>query len=262
MARTTTEALFLRAVDFGESDRIVHLLTPGSGRLTAIAKGARRSVKRFPGTLDLFNHLRVQVERRRPTSMARLEQAVLQEPFLAIRSDVRRFALGAYMMELLDRLAPEGANPSDARRLFDFALSTLRMLGGVSVDPGLRVLLELRALEALGVRPELERCVSCGGGLEGPAPIGFHIGDGGALCGGCTQRTTGWVPVHLGTLRSLAQGIDFDLERLDRLVLGAGALAEAQEVVGRFKRFHIGVELRSERFLDEIISARQPTGGT
>ena len=53
MQKLTTEALVLRAVDLGESDRVVQLLTPETGRIAAIAKGARRSVRRFPGTLDL-----------------------------------------------------------------------------------------------------------------------------------------------------------------------------------------------------------------
>ena len=61
MSKLLTEALLLRCVDFSESDRVVHLLTPDLGRLTAIAKGARRSVKRFPGTLDVFNHVRIQL---------------------------------------------------------------------------------------------------------------------------------------------------------------------------------------------------------
>jgi len=107
VANTTTEALVLRSVDFGESDRIVHLLVPDSGRLTAIAKGARRSVRRFPGTLDLFNHLRVQVERRRTAGLARLEQATLIEAFTPLRREPARFGLACYLLELLDRLAPE-----------------------------------------------------------------------------------------------------------------------------------------------------------
>ena len=53
MARIKTQALILRLVEFGESDLILHLLVPGLGRLPVIAKGARRSVKRFSGTLDL-----------------------------------------------------------------------------------------------------------------------------------------------------------------------------------------------------------------
>ncbi|HEY8493863.1 MAG TPA: recombination protein O N-terminal domain-containing protein, partial [Myxococcota bacterium] len=57
MARLDTEALVLRVVDYGESDRIAHLLTPETSRLTVIAKGARRSRKRFPGALDLLCHV-------------------------------------------------------------------------------------------------------------------------------------------------------------------------------------------------------------
>ena len=74
------EAILLRSVDFGESDRIIHFLTPSQGRLTAMAKGARRSVKRFPGTLDLLNHLEIRVKPPR-NGMAYLEQATLVSPF-------------------------------------------------------------------------------------------------------------------------------------------------------------------------------------
>ena len=81
--RIRSEAILLRLVDFGESDRIVHLLCPEVGRLTAIAKGARRSVKRFGGSLDLCNLLRVQVEKRRPTSMARIDPSEQAMPLVS-----------------------------------------------------------------------------------------------------------------------------------------------------------------------------------
>ena len=119
--RRELEGLLLRMVDFGESDRIVHLLTPESGRLTAMAKGARRSVKRFPGTLDLFNHLRVQLFRSRPGRMEYLQQAKLLSPQLALREKPARFALACFVLELLDRMAPEGGAPADCRKLYDFA---------------------------------------------------------------------------------------------------------------------------------------------
>ena len=94
MAALRTEALVLRSVDVGESDRILHLLVPDSGRLTAVAKGARRSRRRFAGTLDLFNHLRVEVDRRSASSLPRLEQATMLEVFRPLRMEAPRFALG------------------------------------------------------------------------------------------------------------------------------------------------------------------------
>jgi hypothetical protein len=59
--------------------------------------------------------------------------------------------------------------------------------------------------------------------------------------------------VQRGTLRALEQGLAWDLSRLDRLVMPARALAEATRLVERFQRFHLGVELHSERFLREMI---------
>ena len=201
-----TEALILRSVDFGESDRILHLLTPGSGRLTTIAKGARRSVRRFGGTLELF-----------------------------------------------DRLSPEGGNRADMRRLFDSALDALKVIAIWEPSLRLRTLLELRALDALGLRPELRNCVRCGESAGRTAEVDFHVADGGVVCGVCAPRMEGLLRVHLGTLRALEQGLRLDFGRLDRLGIGGQSLDETQQLISRFQRFHVGVELRSERFLDRIL---------
>jgi DNA repair protein RecO (recombination protein O) len=245
--------LILRSVDFGESDRILHLLTPDSGRLTTIAKGARRSVRRFGGTLDLFNHLRVQVDFGRKTGMARLDQARLIGAFEPLRIDPGRFALGCYLLELFDRLAPEGGNRADMRRLFDFVLDALKTIAAWEPSLRLRTLLELRALDALGLRPELRNCVRCGEPAGRTAEVDFHVADGGAVCGACAPGMEGLLRVHLGTLRALEQGLRLDFSRLDRLGIGGQSLDEAQQLISRFQRFHVGVELRSERFLDRIL---------
>ncbi|MBW2268196.1 MAG: DNA repair protein RecO [Deltaproteobacteria bacterium] len=235
MRAQSSEALVLRGVDFGESDRILHLLLPDVGRLTAIAKGARRSRKRFSGTLDLFQHLRVLVDRRRRGAMARLDGATLLRNFDEIRIDPSRFALGCFLLELLDRLAPEGGARADTQRLFRFALDSLALVSERPVDGALRVLLELRALDALGLRPEFSRCVRCAGdALVRGGAVSFHVADGGVVCGPCAREGEGLLAVHPGTLRALEQGLRFELHQLHRLALGPELLAEARLLLGRF----------------------------
>ena len=185
--------------------------------------------------------------------MARLEQATLVRAYVGLRERSERYALASYLVELLDRLAPEGGIPSDCRRLFDFALAALGAIEVSRPDARLRVLLELRALDALGLRPELGRCVRCGRPLGTAPRVAFHVGEGGPLCDACAREPSGLLSIHLGTLRALEQGLRLDLHKLDRLALPPGALAEAARLVARFQRFHVGVELRSERFLDEIL---------
>ena len=259
MAALQCEAVLLRSVDYGESDRIVHLLTAGSGRLTAIAKGARRSHRRFPGTLDVFNHLAVQGRSTPRASMAFLEQARLLNPFLGLRSDPARYALASFLMEMLDRLSPEGIEGSEAERLFSYATESLALLERVRPSATLRLLLELRGFEALGQRPELGRCVRCGrvpaASVAPDHRVGFHVADGGIVCSACALRLEGLVSIELGTLRILERGFESAPDALVEIDLCGHALEEAARLVFRFQRFHIGLELRSERFLDEILPA-------
>ena len=62
----------------------------------------------------------------------------------------------------------------------------------------------------------------------------------------------------MATLRSLERGLHLDLDRLGRLALGPATLGEARELLARFQRFHLGLELRSQRFLDGILAGSPP----
>lgn len=252
-----TEALLLRSVDFAEADRILHLLTPATGRITVIARHARRSAKRFSGNLDFFNHLDVQIEQRRTGAMARLDSARLRRTFHGFRSSPGRFALGCYLLELIDRLAPEGGARSERAKLFRFVLAALAWLDGAALGEGLRPLLEFRTLDALGLRPGLLNCVLCNRELtraDGPR-IGFRIEDGGPCCRLCPKPPgPPGLQLHLGTLRALDGALRFDLSKLGRLALTPSAVREARELLWRFLRFHVGPPLHSERYLDDAAS--------
>ena len=55
----TTHAIVIRSLNYGESDKIITFFTRDYGKLKAIAKGARRSRKRFQNALGLFSHIRL-----------------------------------------------------------------------------------------------------------------------------------------------------------------------------------------------------------
>lgn len=262
MASISCEAVLLRAVEFGESDLIVHLLTEETGRLTAIAKSARKSLRRFPGTLDLFNRLAIEGRTRPRGGMGFLERARLVDPHLGLRRDPARYALASFLVELLDRLSPESMEAGEARPLFTLASQSLALVERVRPTPSLRILLELRVLDALGLRPELSRCVRCGREPGEHVPdahgVNFHVPDGGLVCSACARGQEGLVPIALGTLRSLAAGLARPFEDLAAHALPERGVREAARLAFRFQRFHVGVELRSERFLDEALPIASP----
>jgi DNA repair protein RecO (recombination protein O) len=194
--------------------------------------------------------------------MAFLERARLVNPFLGLRSDPGRYALASFLVEMLDRLSPEGLSGPDAGALFRYARESLALIERVRPTPMLRLLLELRGFDALGLRPELGRCVRCGrvpsDRTRATHRVEFHVPDGGIVCSACALRLDGLVAVELGTLRVLARGLMDPTESIADLSLEPAALEQAARLVFRFQRFHVGVELRSERFLEEILPIAHP----
>jgi recombinational DNA repair protein (RecF pathway) len=102
---------------------------------------------------------------------------------------------------------------------------------------------------------------------EGDAPgeprqrglVAFHVAEGGPVCERCAAAgDEGCLPVQLGTLRALEGALRLSPQQQGRLVLGPRTLEEARMLLARFHRFHLGVELRSERVLDELLAAPAP----
>ncbi|MGD0820067.1 MAG: DNA repair protein RecO [Desulfomonilia bacterium] len=113
MPRYSTEAIILHTNDFLESDKIVHALTRDQGLITAIAKGAHRSKKRFPGTLEPFCEVTLEVHRGRGSDLQRIESAILINANLGIREDLSLLGHSAVLLEVVKQnLGPYDPSPT------------------------------------------------------------------------------------------------------------------------------------------------------
>ncbi|MBN2297651.1 MAG: DNA repair protein RecO, partial [Deltaproteobacteria bacterium] len=101
MTRFTTDAIILHCIDFAESDKIVCALTRDKGVIHAIARGAKRSKKRFPGTLEPFCEVTLDIFTRRSGDLQRIESANLLRANLAIREDLEILAHASVLIELV-----------------------------------------------------------------------------------------------------------------------------------------------------------------
>ncbi|HTO53122.1 MAG TPA: DNA repair protein RecO [Myxococcota bacterium] len=247
-----TRALVLRTFDQGESDRVVHLYTEALGRISAIAKGARRSKRRFPGTLEILSLVDVRLVDPPRAVLARLEGAKLVRAFEGVPANLARFAIACQFLELLNRATPERqAQPE----LFHFATGVLDVLDGETPDELLALLVLAKTLARLGYRPQLVRCALCGNDLpaEG-ARVAFVPGHGGAVCRACGGIEDARISLRL--LRGLEAGLRQPLRARHELGLQPRDVALAARLVERFFRFHIGFELRSEGFLRRVFADR------
>lgn len=245
-----TRALVLRTFDQGESDRVVHLYTEAHGRVGAIAKGARRSKRRFPGTLEILSLIDVRLVDPPRAQLMRLEGAKLVGNFEGITDRLGRYAIACQFLELLDRLTAEREAHPD---LFHFAVGVLDTLRDAEPDRLLSVLVLAKTLARLGYRPQLVRCAVCG--IELPAGAGrvaFLPAHGGSVCRACAGSAESTVPVKL--LGALESGLRQPLRARADLGLGAKDVERAELLIERFFRYQIGTELRTAAFLRQAIA--------
>jgi DNA repair protein RecO (recombination protein O) len=183
MPAVRTAALVIRSVDVFETSRVVTLFTRDLGKVSALAKGARRLKSSFQAGLDLLSVCDIVLLHKASEALDLLTEAVLLERFDSLRRDLAALYAGYYIAELLHDLT-DHHDPHP--KLFDAAIVTLRHLGDAPLRARRVLRFELACLRELGLMPALEACVHCGTPVEvaGDA-VAFGLSTGGVLCAGC-----------------------------------------------------------------------------
>lgn len=236
MALYREQGIVLRTYKLGETDRIVHLLGQGRGKIRAVAKGVRRPGSKLGGRLEPFSHVDLQLYEGRDLDI--VTQAELITPFSELRQDWTCSVCASAMVEAADQLSQprERSTP-----LFLLLLDGLRALGGAPRHPALVLDAYLLRLTAVaGYQPSLDSCASCG---DPGAHRVFSIAGGGVLCVACAPG--GSRPLDAGAralLDVLARSSWADLAEADvepRTRRIAGTLLHS------FLAYHLGRPLRS-----------------
>jgi len=231
-----TSALVLRTRPYGESDRIVTLITEQHGKVTGIAKGAKNSRRRFAGTLEPFVLIRAVFRQRTTSDLVFLLRCELEGTLRAFTRDLDCFAAGSYVLELTDRMVFGRESGHEVYRLGLDALTLLD--AGVPADPVLRAF-ELHLLAASGYAPALDRCRGCGRSADGGTTLYLVVERGGLVCRACLAVGEVIRPVDAATARELAR-------------LAASPLSEAASGAG--ERVLDDAALVAERLLDAVTS--------
>jgi DNA repair protein RecO (recombination protein O) len=150
-----TDALLLRAVDYRDSDRILTLFTADRGKLSAIARGAKNSRRRFLGALEPYTLIQVELEAGK-NELFTLKRAEIVRVFPAVLSDLARMEVAAAALMLLREA--HAVHVPDAQA-FVSALQFLTLLDH-EPDPMRAALLAyaMRVLALAGLAPRLSTC--------------------------------------------------------------------------------------------------------
>ena len=243
-AKLATRAIVLRTVAYRESDRVVTLLGVTTGRISALARGARKSVRRFSGGLGMGGEGQAALRERPGAELLELEEFEVEHSRLGLAGDLGKTAHAAYALEICDRLCPP-RQPEVA--VFDWLSEFLaRLEAGRARAERLRVF-EIGLLDRLGYRPALDRCAICGRADLGERDTRWHPDKGGVVC--CAPRGEVLTGETRHTLETLAQ---LSLGDVEEKALSREVNAACRRAILGLVRSHIAGPLHSLEFMEKM----------
>ncbi len=224
---------------------VATLFTEDFGKITALAKGARRPKGPFEAALDLLAVCRIVFLHKTSDAMDLLTEAKLERRFRAATRDLSRLYAGYYVAELLRELT-DASDPHP--ELFQAANQALMALDDTGEIAPTVLRFEMTALRELGHLPSFDQCVGCGQEIELTGRIAFGQLAGGVLCPMCRGGQRQVVSVSAGVLRAL---LDFSEPNASwrGIELDRGLRGELRGVLNNYLAGLLGRRPRMHAFL-------------
>ena len=253
MASFSTPAIVLRAVNYGEADRIVTLFGRETGRVSALARGARKSQRRFAGGLGLCAVGVASLRERAGAELLTLEGFDATVSYPALGTDVARMAHAAYAAELVTKLcAPRQVD----RAVYGWLEALLGLLDAEGASAERLRVFELGLLRGIGFGPVVDRCAACGE----TAPTTSYRWDpdrGGAVCTGCAR---GGRPISTAARAALMHLSRVSLPDAGREALSTDVNRDCREALLEIINHHISGPLKSVEFIAKLTASASGGG--
>jgi DNA repair protein RecO (recombination protein O) len=239
-------AIVLKHTDYGEADRILTIFTREKGKLRVIAKGVRKVHSRKGGHLEPFTHVSLQLAEGRNWPL--VSQAEAQHIYDGLTKDLETIGYASYAVELADRFTFE---EEENAPIFNLLKNTLTRLD--SGDPAQLVIryYEIRLLDLLGFRPELNSCVVTGEEIQ-PQDQYFSAALGGVVSPGAGKDLAGAVPVSVRALKYLRHFQRSSYREATRAVLAPEVQQELEVLMQYYLTYLLERGLNTPSFLRRV----------
>jgi DNA repair protein RecO (recombination protein O) len=253
MTHVVTDAIVLHSFDYLESSRILKLVTREAGVRSVLARGARRSKRRFGSALDLYAQGSAELEIKPGRELDTLSAFDVTRSRPQLGAQLARFTGASAIAELTLRFARDAADPV----LFDAVMFALDNIGAATPERTRDVTLgsAWRVLYELGVAPTIDNCADCHAAIDVDAPALFSHPSGGSLCTRCGRlaRSGRTLPAEArAALRAWLIGDEYPMTDINDV-------RAHQRLLREFLREHLSEERPLRAF--EVWERDEWTGG-
>lgn len=239
----TANGIVLRRISFGETDRIVTLYTRELGKISAIAKGARKPISRLSGATETLTHAYFQLATGKTLDV--ITQAEARDSFPRIKKDISRITCASYVAELVDKFVEERERNV---RLFELILSTLYLLERPNDPLKIVRMFELKFMSLMGYEPSLDKCIRCQAESSSEG-VSFSPSLGGLVCSQCGPCPEDAIELSHETIETMRALVSADAPQVEAMAVAPNTLDEVGKAMKWYIRYRAPGEIKSLNFL-------------
>ncbi len=191
-----TKGIILSEHNMGDFDKMLTILTPGMGKISCAAKGARRPKSSLLAGTQLLcfgEYLLYQ-----GTSTYHINSCEIIEVFYKIRTDLEKLKYASHITKIISDVTTENQNNYKILQLY---LNTLYMISETEINLNfILAVFKIRLVTILGYAPNINYCVGC---KETENLSAFSLRYSGFLCSSCAKQDSGSIAISEGTKTAL-----------------------------------------------------------
>lgn len=235
------EGIIVSETPYGESSKIINILTKEAGIIGVMAKGAKKIksslrtvTERF--TLGIFNVY------YHKDKLSTLVSADIINPLLNIKTDIIKIGYLTYMVEL----AQQTAKQNDDNRIYSILKSAILKIEE-GLDPMIITnILELKMLDYLGVGIDLDKCIKCG---DNKSILTISGDEGGYICSDCRTNE----PIYgEKTVKMFRLYYYVDIDTISDLKISEEVVRNINKILTDYYDRFTGLYLKSKEFLEDV----------
>lgn len=247
MEPIVTPGLVLREVKYKESDRILTILTPQLGVISAAAKGSLRLKNKLFSACGLFCYSEFTLFPGK--NMYTVDEAGVKTVFHGLSGSVEGMSLAMYMAELAAMLSPDGTEADTVLRLL---LNSLYLISEQKAPlPHIKAVYELRLCSECGFLPQLLCCKGCG--LYDGKDFYLDLQEGTLWCADCAAKAGKTPNLDPGALYAVRHICLAEDKKVFSFRISEASGRRLAAVAERYALLHLDGTPKSYAFLKSVL---------
>lgn len=239
------EGIIVNEKDFGETSKIVDILTKEHGLISVMAKGVKKLKSTLRGVTTKLTYGYFHIYYKEGKISTLIDADVINS-FKSIRSDLLRISYASFISELVGQVIKQEISDEDSREVYDLFVASLTKINE-EFDPMIITnILELKLLPFLGVNPMIDECAICG---DTTSIVTISADKYGYLCKNC--RTNEHI-VSDKTVKFIRMFYYVDISKISKLDISDKVKYEINHFIDEFYDKHTGLYLKTKQFLKDI----------